>query len=130
MFDYAAKKRNIVRWLLIFSAVYGIVGLFIPEEESGADFLVVLPLIFLAVAWCYADASQRGARIPRWLSIVMVLFFIVGFPIYLSRTRGAAAVRTLGLALLLMLAMAMTAVITAVAVAEVLEALGFAEFSY
>ena len=45
--DYAAKKRRILRLLLGYSAVFGVIACFLPEEESVLDAIVALPILIL-----------------------------------------------------------------------------------
>ena len=57
------------------------------------------------ISWCFTDAAERDHRIGRAMRLLLILLFIVGFPIYLLQTRGFGGFKTLGLTLLLALAM-------------------------
>ncbi len=103
--DYAAKKRRILIILLAYSAILGVVSCFLPEEDRALDFVVGLPLLILGVSWCFTDAIEREHRIGRVTRLLLILLFIVGFPIYLLQTRGFRGFKSLGLTLLLVAAM-------------------------
>ncbi len=104
--DYAARKRRLILALLIYSVGLGGISVFLPEDDRQADFLLGLPYLILGVSWCFADARERGHRISRGMQLVLVVFFVIGFPIYLFETRGLRGFKTLASALLLLLAMA------------------------
>jgi len=93
--DYAAKKRRIILMLLAYSAIYGVLCIFLPNEDSPLDFLAVLPMLILSVSWCFLDATEHDYRIGRLMVLTLVLLFIVGFPIYVFRTRGIRGFKTL-----------------------------------
>jgi len=103
--DYAARKRRIVWMLLIYSAGVGAISLFLPEEDRQTDFLLGLPYLIFGVSWCFADARERNHRIGKLMQLVLVLFFVIGFPIYLFQTRGLRGFQTLAAALLLVIVM-------------------------
>ena len=99
--DDRPRSRRIVLMLLAYSAILGIIICFLPEEDTPLDFIVGIPLVILGVAWCFEDAQRRGHRIGRTMGPVLILFFMVGFPIYLLQTRGFGAFKSLGMALFL-----------------------------
>ena len=92
---YAAKKRRVVMLLLVYSAILGILFCFLPEEDTPIDFIVTLPLLILAISWCFTDAAERDHRIGPRMRLLLILLFIVGLPIYLFQTRGIGAIKTL-----------------------------------
>jgi len=63
--DKIAKKRRITMLLFAYSAVFGIIVCFLPEEDIAIDFFVGLPFQILGIAWCFVDASERDHRISR-----------------------------------------------------------------
>ena len=67
------------------------------------------PLFALGTAWCIADAGQRGHRIGRVATLLLVLVFIVGLPVYLFQTRGLGAFRSLAMVLGLIIAISFCA---------------------
>lgn len=103
--DYAAKKRRILMLLLAYSAIVGVVSCFLPLEDRALAFIVGLPLLILGISWCLTDAAERDDRIGRLMTIILVLIFIVGLPIYLLQTRGIGAFKSLGWTLLIVAAM-------------------------
>ena len=68
--------------------------------QSSSMFINGLVMSFLTLAWCITDAQWIGYRIGGVLRVVIVLFAIVGFPIYAFRSRGRGGWRLLGLGLL------------------------------
>ena len=127
--DDRLKSRRIVLMLLAYSAILGIIICFLPEEDTPLDYVVEFPLLILAVAWCFEDAHQRGHRIGRTMRFVLILFFLVGFPIYLFQTRGFGAFKSLGMALLLVGLMFTCMVATALATMYIGDAAGLWEIS-
>ncbi len=67
---------------------------------------VGLPMLILAIIWCYADAEVRDYRIGKITRLGLVMFFIIAFLIYVFRTRGLRGFKTLGLTALFVAAMA------------------------
>lgn len=98
--DYASQKRRIVMMLIAYSAVVGVVACFLPDGDTTLDFVVGLPLLILGIQWCFIDARELGYRIGRPTKVILVLLFMVGFPIYVFQTRGFRGVKTLFFALL------------------------------
>jgi hypothetical protein len=91
--------------LLAYSAILGVVSCFLPEEDRALDFIVGFPLLILGISWCFTDAAERDDRIGRLMTLILLLVFIVGLPIYLLQTRGIGAFKSLGWTLLLVAAM-------------------------
>lgn len=102
---YRVKKRRIIYLLFAVSVAYGVICCFMPPGRDPLGFVLRLPLLVLGVSWCFADAAERNFKIGLVLKILLVLFWIIGFPIYLFRTRKLKAFKTLGLAFLVMLVM-------------------------
>lgn len=128
--DYAAKKRRIVLMLLAYSAILGVIGVFLPDEESPLDYIVGLPILILGMAWCFVDAEERDHRIGKLMQLALIFFFVVAYPLYLFQTRGIRGFLTLGLAMVLVAVMAACAFSTGYAtilVGDVLEPGGLVE---
>ena len=123
--DYSARKRTILVLLLAYSAILGVVSFLLPEEDMAVDFIVGLPLLILGLAWCFTDAAEHDRRIGRLTTLMLVLLFIVGLPIYLLQTRGIGAFKSLGWTLLLVAAMFACAFVTGFATLYVGEVAGF-----
>lgn len=104
--DYSYAKRRILIWLLIYSALLGVLSVFLPQEDTMLSFLVGCPLLILAVVWCHTDADERGHTIGRLMNFGLVFFFVLVFPIYIIRTRGMDGITTLFLTALFVAAMA------------------------
>lgn len=103
--EYARRKRRIVIMLLVYSAIIGVLSYYLPEENAPLDFLIGAPVLILGLVWCFTDAAEHKHRIGGPMSVLLVLVFIVGLPIYLLQTRGIDAPKSLVLALLLLVAM-------------------------
>ncbi len=99
--DYGAKKRRIILMLLAYSAILGITAVIFPDKDAPRDFVFFLPLLILGVSWCFTDAAERNYRMGRLMSLLLILFLGIGLPIYLFRTRGFGAFKTLAATLLL-----------------------------
>lgn len=129
-FNYPAKKRRIVILLLAYSAIFGIVSCFLPDEDTPLDFLVGLPFLILGLSWCFTDASERNHQIGRLTRLLLILLFILGLPIYLLQTRGINAFKTLAFALLLVTAMFTCMFVTGNATLYAGDVAGFWEFAF
>jgi hypothetical protein len=127
--DYAAKKRRIVMLLVAYSAIFGIISCFLPDETTLLDFIAGLPFLILGIMWCATDATERNHRIGQLMMLLLVLLFIVGMPIYLFQTRGLGAIKTIALAMVLVGTMFACAFITAFATLYVGDAAGLWEFA-
>ena len=125
--NYPARKRRIIVMLLAYSAIAGVIFIFLPEEDSPLDYVVGFPLLVLGIAWCFADADERQHRIGKLMRLVLVLAFFIGFPLYLFQTRGFGGFRTLVLATLLVVAMFACLFLAGFTVLFVGDALGFIE---
>ncbi|MEI8022093.1 MAG: hypothetical protein WCH39_28040 [Schlesneria sp.] len=99
--DYGVKKRRIILMLLAYSAILGITAVIFPDKDPPTDFVFFLPLLILGVSWCFTDAAERNYRMGRLMSLLLILFLALGLPIYLLRTRGFGAFKTLAATLLL-----------------------------
>ncbi len=125
--DYAAKKRHIILMLLAYSAILGVFCIFLPEEDNPLDFVAGLPILLMGISWCFTDAKQHDRRIGKLMKLVLVLFFIVGFPLYIFQTHGIRGFKTLALTTFLVAVMAAIAFSTACAMLYVGDALGLVE---
>ncbi|MEZ6128815.1 MAG: hypothetical protein R3C59_09045 [Planctomycetaceae bacterium] len=128
--QYAPKKRRILVLLLAYSAILGFISCFLPEEDSPLDFIVSLPLLILAISWCFTDAAERDHRIGRFTKFLLIFLFIVGMPIYLFQTRGIGALKAFGLAMLVVGAMCACMFVAAFATLYVGDVAGFWEVAY
>lgn len=86
--DYAAKKQRILVWLLIWSAIMGAIAGLLTEDDLAIELLISLPWLCLCVYWCHVDAQERNFRLGRFMRLTLILIFLLGFPIYLFRSRG------------------------------------------
>jgi peptidoglycan/LPS O-acetylase OafA/YrhL len=124
--DYRARKRRIILLLIAASAVLGAVTPLMSESAVGAYAPAIgLPFVALGIAWCIADAKERGRRIGRSVTLLLVLLFVVGFTIYLFQTRGLGAFRTLAMTLVLVIGMSLCWIATSILVLWVGELAGF-----
>ena len=98
--------------LLAYSAIFGVICIFLPDEDSPLDFIAGLPFLIMSIAWCFIDADEHDHQIGRLMKLVLVLLFIVGFPIYIFQTRGIRGIKTLALATCLVAVMAACALST------------------
>jgi apolipoprotein N-acyltransferase len=102
---HATQKRRIIRMLLAYSAIAGLIAYFLPEEETPLDYVVGLPFLILGISWCFTDAAERDHRIGGVMKFTLVLLFVVGFPLYVFLARGIRGFKTLVFALLLLAGM-------------------------
>jgi hypothetical protein len=93
--NYGRRKRWLVGLLFLASAGLSIVGCFLGDDDSVLQTLLGLPILVLSIAWCFADARQRGHRIGRLMKLLLVLCLALAFPIYLFQTRGRRGAITL-----------------------------------
>ena len=103
--DYVTKKQRIIRLLLGYSAIAGVIILLLPDDDRVLNFLMNLPIVIFGVSWCYNDAAERDHRIGVVTRFLLVLLIVVGLPIYLLQTRGFGGFKAIGLLLLLVAAM-------------------------
>jgi hypothetical protein len=92
---YVRKKRDTLLLLVGYSGVLGVLSLFLPEENPILDLIVGLPILILAITWCYVDARQRGHVIGKPMRIALVLVLVIALPVYLFQTRGLGAFKSL-----------------------------------
>lgn len=97
--NLAVRKRNFLLALFAYAGILGMLVVFIPEDDKLLGFVLGLPIIVLAIAWCYADAEQRAHSIGKRMRIAMILFFAAAFPIYAFQTRGIAGILTIAMAI-------------------------------
>ncbi|APZ91714.1 hypothetical protein [Fuerstiella marisgermanici] len=114
--DLHAQKRRILIWLLVWSAIMGVVAMFEDETQADpvVDLLLGLPFVILGIYWCRTDAAERGHYIGVPMSACLVLMFVLGLPIYLFQTRGLKGILSLGWLLLYLIAMAASLIAGAV----------------
>jgi hypothetical protein len=129
MVDYGAKKRRILVMLMAYSAIFGAVLCFLPEEDIPLDFVVGLPVLLLGISWCFTDANERDHRIGRVMKLVLIFFFVIGLPIYLLQTRGMGAFKILAFTMLLVAGMFVCMIATAIATLYLGEATGLWELA-
>ncbi len=128
--QYGRRKFRIVVLLLAYSVICGILSCFLPEEDTPLDFIVGLPFLILGVSWCFTDAAERDHRIGMLTKLLLIFFFIFGFPIYLLQTRGLGAFKTLAFSILLVVAMLVILFGTAFTTLVVGELTGFWQIEY
>jgi hypothetical protein len=103
--DFAAKKRRILYVLFVAATIVGLWVGYSPGMDGSTEVALHLALLIPALWWCFTDADQRGFRIGAIHSILLVLAFLIAFPVYLFRTRGLAGFKTVGVTVLCALAM-------------------------
>jgi hypothetical protein len=126
--DYAWKKRRIILLLLAYAAILGVILSFLPEEESSLD-VFGLPYLIMGIVWCFIDASEHDHRIGSPMKLVLVFFFLVGFPIYLFQTRGLRAFKTLAYTFLLIVAIFASTFVTGFATTYIGDLTGLINFA-
>lgn len=107
--EFGRPKRNTLIFLLAYVAA--LVHL-LPEGDQLLEFLVSLPILIGAVHWSFLDAQERDFALGKFLRLSIVLIFVIGFPIYIFRTRGIHGIKTLLLSALFSLAMIGCALMT------------------
>ena len=128
--NYAAKKRIRIVLMLMHSAIIGVATCFLPDEETPLDVALSLPIVILAISWCFVDAAERGHRIGRLTKLLLMLLFLVGYPAYLFQTRGVGALKTLALTMALVCVMFLCMAVTSVTTLYVGEVVGLWEAGF
>ena len=109
------RKRTILIALLVYSAIIGPIYACLPEFASRLEILISLPILVMAISWCLIDAREIGYQVGCLMKILLILFFMVGFPIYVFRTRGLSSITTLTKTGLLIIAMTICSLTTGLA---------------
>lgn len=91
----APLKRRYLVWMLLYGLLVGIFALWLPEDDLFG-YVIAMPFLFLSFLWCLADARERGLRVGAINRVLLLIFFAVGFPLYLLRSRGWRAPWTFG----------------------------------
>lgn len=92
---FRRQKRRFIGLLWVYGLLFGVICCFLPENDSQIDFLVSVPFLVFGILWCSADAKERGTRLGKPTQILLVLLFVVGFPLYVFRSRGLGGFKTL-----------------------------------
>jgi hypothetical protein len=103
-----SKKAIVILLMLALSLAAGMFAEAASETHPRKSmFGLNIGIGFLAFLWCTFDSEQYKYRFGRALSIAIVLFLPIGFPIYCFKSRGMKAAITLPLALILALFLAL-----------------------
>ena len=88
--DYRLRKRWILLWLMLVTAVDAGVGPLVESSQTAKAQFAVFGLItgLLILRWCSLDSVEWNTHFGPLLGIAIVFFTIIGVPIYLLRTRG------------------------------------------
>jgi hypothetical protein len=111
--SFRKRKKSTLKWLLIYAALVGGIGAFIPETSDIGqliDFLVGFPSLILAISWCHYDALERGFSLGIGWKACLLLIFIIAFPAHLFQSRDHGGFRALGLSILFFFAIITTSV--------------------
>ena len=128
--SYRKQKRFALIGLLVYAAVLGGVGAFLPDDQQNSrmtDLIMGVPVLFLVCAWCSLDALERGRRMSTGMRFCLVLLFGVAFPVYIFRSRGLGGFKTLLYAGLFVVAWFAVACLSCMLCLYVGSLLGFAE---
>jgi hypothetical protein len=108
--DFQSRKRRIILLCLAMGAVCGVVRTLVSDSDFEAYAPAIgFPLLGLGIAWCIADAGQRGHRIGRVATLLLVVGLPIGLPIYLFVTRGLGGFRSLAMLFGLIIAICLCA---------------------
>ncbi len=78
-------------WLGIVAAIAGCVDAFTNNNGLPMDIISILvSIVAIAIIyyWVIYDAKLRNYRIPKYVKYTIILFSIVGVPIYFWQTRS------------------------------------------
>ena len=85
-------KRNKSLLLLgITAAITGIINSFTENNGLVISFIrLLLPLIAIAIVyfWIIYDAKMHQYSIPKYIKYIIILFGVIGIPIYFWKTRN------------------------------------------
>ncbi len=77
--------------MLLYSFVVSVAS----EVWPSLIALFSIPLLVMAVMWCFADARESEHPVGRIWGILLLLAFAIVFPVYVFRTHGIAGFKVL-----------------------------------
>ena len=90
--DSIKNKRNNSLYILGFLAAVGgcLNAIFYDNDNILSLIAIVMPLLAIASVyfWIIYDARLRNYRIPKYVKFIIILFGIIGVPIYFWQTRN------------------------------------------
>jgi hypothetical protein len=87
--NYAKIKRLVLTLIIINSMLLGVVlGIDSEDENKVFQYLCGFPIFIMTLVWCHLNAYSLGYRINIQLKVLLILFFYIGFPIYLLQAGG------------------------------------------
>jgi hypothetical protein len=97
---FAKAKRKRLMWMLGVSVAAGVAAELFADVHREIQFLGAIGIIVAVGSWCNVDARERDYTIGKGQFAAIVLFPIVGLPVYFIRTRGIRGILSILLALL------------------------------
>ncbi|HPA17465.1 MAG TPA: hypothetical protein PLU30_06930 [Verrucomicrobiae bacterium] len=107
------QKHILLGVILLLSCAFGVLNSIYASTsgwETASFILDTLSFSLCLSAWCACDAHLRGSRLGRGLRWTIILFALVGFPMYAFRSRGRHGWSLLGLGALFFLLQAAASV--------------------
>ena len=87
--NYTKAKWIVLIIIFLNSMLFSLVVSFTTEPENIAiQYLCGIPIYLMTFIWCHLNAYSHGYRIGFQLKLLLLLFFYVGFPIYLFQIGG------------------------------------------
>ncbi len=113
------SKTRILGYILGYCILLGIQDVVFPMNDRFLDQVLTIPVLICGIMWCKHDAEERGKPLTSGYVILLILLFVIVFPIYLLRSRGfirgfIANLLLLGFVFLMMVAMMLGGIVAAI----------------
>ena len=90
--DSIKNKRNNSLYILgLLAAIGGCLNAIFYDNNNILSLIgIIMPLLAIAAIyfWLIYDAKLRSYRIPKYVKFIIILFGIIGLPIYFWQTRN------------------------------------------
>lgn len=86
-----SKRDMFLLWLGIAAAATGLVDAFANNSKLPIDIIsIAISIVAIIIIYCWViyDAKLRNYRIPKYIKYIVILFSIIGVPIYFWQTRS------------------------------------------
>lgn len=97
------QKRQALFKILVIASVIPFAEVFLARwwyDEKTWMIITAVATMFPMLRWCFLDANERNLRLSRFMQLFIVLFALLGIPIWFLRTRGIRGFVSIGWMLL------------------------------